>query len=411
MANRYKLGPAILVTAAFIGPGTVLTASNAGAQYGFSLLWAVAFSVLTAIVLQSMAARLGIISGKGVAEALATGFPNRFLRGMAILLVLGAILFGNSAYQTGNLLGAANGFQLLTGVDANVWLIGITAIATIILWIGRFSIIQYFLTVLVAVMGFVFVLATFQSQPNWGDVAAGFRPSIPTGAEWAVVGLIGTTVVPYNLFLHASAAAQRYGDIESKSTAITHSNWDTMIAIAIGGLVTSALLITAAVTFGGTANGVSIQEIANQLEPSLGNWAGQAFAVGLFAAGLTSSLTAPVAAAYATAGCFGMNTELSNPAMKIVASFVMAIGLAFAMLFGGSPSETIIVAQIANGILLPVIAGFLLYTLNRSELLGDHTNGWLANSLGLIVVLVTVVLASRNLINAWETVQSLLQTG
>ena len=396
------------MTAAFIGPGTVMTASRSGATFGFAILWAVGFSVLTAIVLQSMAARLGVVTRQGLAEAIRSGFGNEYARWFAIGLILSAILLGNSAYQTGNLLGAAEGLRLLTPFAANVWVVIIAAIAAILIWAGRFSVLQFVLTVLVAAMGLIFVASAILSGPQLLEVIKGIKPSVPDGSEWFIVGLIGTTVVPYNLFLHASAAAQQYETVEETSTAVRHSFWDSIVSIGIGGVITASLLITAAVAFANEdGQSLNAEKITAQLRPVMGAWAEYAFAIGLFAAGLTSSITAPVAAALATAGCFGWDSQLSNPRVKMIAILVIAIGLTLALVFGKIPTQTIVFAQVANGLLLPIVAGFLLYALNRKSLLGEYCNGWLSNALGIFVLLITLLLASREFTKVWSTLTTL----
>ena len=393
-SKRYRIGPAVFVTAAFIGPGTVLSASKAGAQFGFALLWAVIFSVIATIILQEMAARLGIVSGKGLAEAIRSVFSSRVIRWSAIVLVLGAILFGNSAYQTGNIVGAASGLEILTSTPSGIWSWIIAVIAMGVIAVGRFDILQWILTILVGLMGLIFVSSAFACGPELLAIVNGLKPAIPDGSEWIIVGLIGTTVVPYNLFLHASGAAERYRQYDDRRQAVRDSLVDTFVSIVVGGIITASLLITAAVTFADSELR-QIKDIADQMRPSLGAWAERIFAIGLFAAGLTSSITAPIAAAYATAGCFGWRSDLGNLKLKLVASAVVVIGLAAALKSGRSPQETIIIAQIANGLLLPLVAVFLIYTLNRKSLMGSQKNGWLANALGVVVVVATLLIATR----------------
>ncbi len=405
-SRPFRFGPALLVTAAFIGPGTVLTASKAGAQYGYTLLWAIVFAVFTTIVFQEMAARLGIVSKGGLANAIRTTFRNPSTKWAAISLVLGAILFGNCAYQTGNIMGAATGLEILTPLPSTVWAIAIAVVALTVIMIGRLAVLQWFLASLVAIMGLVFTISAILCGPEIVSLIGGLKPTIPDGSEWAIVGLIGTTVVPYNLFLHASAAANKYsadgsvptGDEQHNDNVLAghvrHSLLDTILSITVGGIITASLMVTAAVTFRDAEIG-QVGDIAAQLRPSLGTWAESIFAIGLFAAGLTSSITAPIAAAYAAAGCFGWDARLQDWKLRTVAGIVVVVGLAFAIAFGSSPAETIIVAQIANGLLLPIVAIFLLYVLNRKELLGRFTNGWLANGLGIIVVIMTFLIAAR----------------
>ena len=239
-------------------------------------------------------------------------------------------------------------------------------------------------------------------------MCAGLVPNIPPNSEWLLIALIGTTVVSYNLFLHASSAADFWGDEQDARRSIHMSKIDTVISVSIGGIITAAILITAATTFKGGHEIGSVAEVASQLEPTLGKWAEIAFAIGLLAAGLTSSITAPVAAAFATAGCFGWEPKLSNVKLKAVALGVIAIGLAFAIQYGKSPAQTIVFAQVANGLLLPIIVVFLLVTVNQKRVLGEFRNQALANVLAVIILLVTLLIAVRNFRGAWTGIQKLL---
>ena len=439
-SKSFGLGPAVLVTAAFIGPGTVMAASSAGAEYGYVLLWAIAFSVFATIVLQEMAARLGIASGGGLSQAIKTSITNRLLRFLTLALVLLAIFVGNSAYQTGNILGAAAGVlsmgsedpegaevadvaanlaanqsSLEETSDENHWnqdvivfLIGLTAL--VLIWIGRFDVLQLVLTFLVGLMSILFIIAAVLSGPDWNRVALGFVPRVPSGSDWIVIGLIGTTVVPYNLFLHASAAAQRWGDDQtadpsgaatpsksddSTAKAILSSRLDTVVSVLIGGLITSSILITACAAFhGDTSTDLkSVKDVALQLEPALGSWSKSLFALGLLAAGLTSAITAPIAAGYAAAGCFGWPGRLSDWRLKVTASLVVICGIYCAVKFGSSPKETIILAQFANGLLLPIIAVGLLLMANNSALMKGFCNRRVSNVFAVVVILIVALIA------------------
>jgi manganese transport protein len=445
-------GPAILVTAAFIGPGTVLAASKAGAEYGMSLLWAVAFSVFSAIVLQEMAARLGIVTGMGLSQAIKTTFQNPFLKFGILALILTAILVGNAAYQTGNVLGAAAGLSILAEAAPEsadnsqistvsvadstrseleqadfaarpsrlwLWTLLVGGLALMLIIIGRFSLLQRCLTALVLLMSVLFLLAAFLSGPSLGELAGGLVPRIPSGSEWFVIGLIGTTVVPYNLFLHSSAAAQRWPSqsvqkTADKAKALKDSRKDTKFAILVGGVVTAAILVTAAKAFeadvdGNVAELNSVSDVAIQLEPALGSWAKWLFGAGLLAAGLTSAITAPIAAAYAAAGCFGWPDKLSDWRLKSVASIVVLVGMFFAIQFEASPKETIILAQVANGLLLPIVALFLLIILNRVKLMHRFRNSVSANVLGVIVLIVVTLIAARQLTSVYPKIKELWQ--
>ena len=197
--------------------------------------------------------------------------------------------------------------------------------------------------------------------------------------------MIGTTVVPYNLFLHASAVRERWPVSMNTSEALRAARFDTGVSVVLGGAVTLAILVTAASCFAPGTKIESAGAMATQLEPLLGKWSGAVFASGLLAAGLTSAITAPLAAAYATAGALGWSTDLRSRRFRVVWALIVIVGTGLAMA-GYRPIHAIIVAQAANGLLLPFVAVFLLVVMNRRDLLGEHTNGWRANVLGIAVV-------------------------
>ncbi|MDT8369833.1 MAG: Nramp family divalent metal transporter, partial [Longimicrobiales bacterium] len=312
--ERRFSGPGWLVAAAFVGPGTVTTATLAGARFGTALIWALVFSIAMTMVLQEMAARLGLVTGAGLGEALRTGSagPLKFL---APVLVVGAIALGNAAYQTGNLLGGALGLEAALGGPVRLWVVGIGVAAAALLWRGSFRLLERGMTILVGVMGIAFVITAVRVLPRVEGLGTLLPPAIPEGGVLTVVGLIGTTVVPYNLFLHAGTVRERFGGREG----LREARVDLVRSIAAGGVVSVAILVTAAGTlFGSGIEVTSAAEMAGALEPVLGGWARFVFAIGLFAAGMTSAVTAPLAAALATAGALGWRGGLDDPRLRAV---------------------------------------------------------------------------------------------
>ncbi|MEE4351026.1 MAG: Nramp family divalent metal transporter [Pacificimonas sp.] len=387
-------GPGTLVAAAFIGPGTVATCTLAGAGFGFALLWALLFATIATIVLQEMAARLGTVGRTGLGEALREDITAPPLSWPVFALVGLAILAGNAAYQGGNLAGAALGAELLgapkDGRPAAV--LAVALLAAALLWHGRYRHIERLLVVLVALMAAAFVGAAVLARPDLGAMARGlFVPSLPDGATLTALALIGTTVVPYNLFLHASAAKARWSGAEELDAA----RRDTGLSIGIGGLVSMMIVAAAATTLfqSGAATG-GVDDLAAALAPAAGRFAAVLVGLGLLAAGLTSSITAPLATGYALAGIMGWDSEGRGLAVRATSLVIVLIGSALA-LSGFRPLDLIVAAQAANGLLLPIIAGFLLWTMNRRGRLGAHANGWAANLAGGAVLLVTILLGGR----------------
>jgi manganese transport protein len=399
-----KVGPAFLVTAAFIGPGTVITASLAGANYGFSLLWALLFAVIATIILQEMAARLGIVTQQGLGENIRSAFELPILKAISIVLVVSAIVIGNGAYQSGNISGASLGlaslieFDRILGLESAVlWPILIGAIAFSLLWTGSYKVIEQALIILVALMSLAFLLTLLISRPDFSQLASGlFVPSIPTGASLTVIALIGTTVVPYNLFLHSASASQKW----QSPRQLPDARKDLFVAIPLGGLISIAIVSTAATAFFGesvTLN--SIADLAPALQPVAGDMAKILMASGLFAAGISSAVTAPLAAAYALSGILDLNKQLDSNQFKSIWASILIIGVIVSSM-GYRPINIIWFAQVANGILLPVVTVFLLWLMN-TERLKEHRNSWFQNMLGLFVLLVILMLSGRSLMSAF----------
>jgi manganese transport protein len=364
----------------------VTTASIAGAGFGFAVAWALAFAVVATIVLQEMSARLGLVAKEGLGEALRTTFSHPVPQISSALLVVAAITFGNAAFEMGNITGAAWGLEALGGLSLRTWALIVGAGAFAVLALGVYRIIERLLIAMVVVMSITFAVTAILVRPHLGAIVRGmFLPSLPEGSIVTVIALIGTTVVPYNLFLHASAVKQKWPDATSVPDTLKLVRLDTGLSVLLGGLVTLAILITAATCYPLGTELQSAAAMAEQLEPLLGSAAKTFFAIGLLAAGLTSAITAPLAAAYATAGALGWPSDLRSWRFRATWAVIVVIGTVLAMA-GYRPDEAIVFAQAANGILLPVIAVFLLVVVNRSALLGQYTNRLTANLLGVMVV-------------------------
>ncbi len=399
-----KIGPAVLVTAAFIGPGTVITASLAGANYGFSLLWALLFAIIATIILQEMAARLGVVTQQGLGENIRSTFKQPVLRAAAIVLVVSAIVVGNGAYQSGNISGASLGlaslieFDSMFGMESAVlWPLIIGAIAFLLLWTGSYKVIEKALIVLVVFMSIAFLLTMVIARPDFSQLFSGLLvPRIPGGASLTVIALIGTTVVPYNLFMHSASASQKWQSADQ----LPEARKDLLFSIPLGGLISIAIVSTAATAFFGKPFvPTSVADLAPALQPIAGDMAKTLMASGLFAAGISSAVTAPLAAAYALSGIMDLNKKLDSIQFKSIWASILIIGVIVSSL-GYRPINIILFAQIANGILLPVVTVFLLWLMN-TEKLGDYRNNSLQNVLGAAVLLITLMLSTRSLMSAF----------
>ncbi len=406
MLQRLKnIGPGALIAAAFIGPGTVTACTVAGAQFGYALLWALVFATLATIALQEMAARLGIITQKGLGEVLSETLSQSALKWPLFIIIGLALFVGNCAYEGGNLSGAALGIGAIFGDNALVFrvsILGISTIAAMLILRGNYKAVERLLLGLVMFMAISFLLAFVMVKPDITGMMKGLLvPSIPQGSLFILIGLIGTTIVPYNIFLHASAVKDKWqstNDLKAARIA-------TVVAIGLGGLITILITATAA-SFALTqiANGQEVQinnagDMAQQFTPLYGEFSAYILALGIFAAGLTSSITAPLATAYAICEILGLKGGISSKPFKTISLVVILSGVLIA-LTGIKPIQIILAAQFANGLLLPIIAAFLLFAMNRKDMLGDYANGKVANIIGGTIVVITVGLGLRSVLRA-----------
>ena len=404
MNNPLKkyFGPSTLVAAAFIGPGTVTVCTLAGVRSGYMLLWALLFSIAATVILQEMTGRLGIITRKGFGEAIREQLTNPIIKVAGILLVFSAIVIGNIAYEGGNISGAVLGWEeffvgldvSINGLTVRLTSLVVGAIAFWLLFSGNFKRIVNVMTVLVGLMSIVFVTTAIVIQPDIGAILKGlFIPQASPDEFLTVIALIGTTVVPYNLFLHASTVQERY----SHFSQLSDMRVENAVGIILGGIISMCVVITsAAAADGSLAEVQSAADMARQLEPLLGSWAKTFMGMGLFAAGITSAVTAPLAAAYAAKGLLGWNDSLKDSRFRVIWMLVLLIGVFFSAT-SFDPVQLIEFAQVANGITLPVIAVFLLYIMNKPMLLGTNRNTTRQNVLGIIVILVTLLVGFRSL--------------
>lgn len=400
MLNFFKnIGPGPLVAAAFIGPGTITLCTLVGVEFGFQLLWALILSILATIVLQGMAVRIGILGQKSIINVLHDEIEISWIRSFILILIFGAIMIGNIAYEAGNISGAALGLETLIGrFNLNVSsfnlklypiLIGFTS--ALLLWIGKYKILERSLVFLVVVMSLSFLLTAVATGPSILNIFSGlFKFSTPKGSLLSIIGLVGTTIVPYNLFLHTELVRKKWTTKEDLPYAIK----DMVIALGLGGLISMCVVITAA--------GVEVSEINNAadlalgLAPVFGDSAKYLLSLGLFSAGITSSITAPLASAYVVCGCFGWSTDFKSSSFQRS----WAVVILFGIILASTGLKFILIiqfAQIANGILLPIIAAILLWIMNKASWLGNSKNTWIQNLFGFLIVIISLFLSIQTL--------------
>ncbi len=407
-----------VLSAAFIGPGTIITASGAGASFGFSLLWALLFSTIACLVLQEAGARIPLATGKNLGQTIAMRYGRNSRGGLMGLLSVVAIVLGAAAYEMGNILGAIAGLEHMLNINRIVLVLSIGAVAAVVLSIPSLQIIARLLGLVVVAMGISFLSTAIMMRPSIGELLAGaLVPGLPGEplAALLVLGLIGTTVVPYNLFLGSGVYPHGQSLFDMRLGLGT--------AIILGGIVSMAVLVTGTAISGS----FSFEALADALSAKMGSWAMYLFFFGLFCAGFTSAITAPLAAAVTVKSIYGIpkrnKITATNHASRemqqnnnhqeektgridfdlkytLVWTGVLATGVFFGLL-NIRPIPAIIMAQALNGLILPLIS-ILLWKITASKrIMGEkHANSVFVNLLMGAVVTIATMIGLANIIGA-----------
>lgn len=359
-----------IISSAFIGPGSVTTGVAAGSLFRLDLMWAVTFSTLACIAVQELAARITIATGLNVGQTLVQRFGSR--SGKYLQLILGgSVIIGCAAYEAGNIVGAVAGAQLLTGAGVAALTLIIAAAAFLVLWYDNPSWIFNLMAVLVALMGVAFFyLAATQHFSPFYVLRSTFVPTVPAGSHLTIMALLGTTVVPYNIFL---------GSGISHGQTVPLMRIGLVISILIGGLITAAILVA------GTSihDFSSFENLFADVTSQAGPIAAIALALGLFGAGFGSAITSPYAAAIITKSVFEVK---KNRDIKLVWIGVLLTGLIFG-LSGLKPVAIIMVVQALNGFILPFLVIILLLIANDPQITPkEFMHGWFYNVLLLIML-------------------------
>jgi len=399
-----------VVSAAFIGPGTVTTATKAGVYYNFQLLWALVFSTFATLLLQEASARLTIRSQMNLGEAISKKFENKSGRTLILFIIIIAIVLGCAAYEAGNILGSVAGLVLIFDIPYYYFVAGIGLLATLVFALNSVHTIAKVMGFVVFLMGISFFFTSVSLHPDWGEVLKGsVVPIIPegTGSTLLVLGLVGTTVIPYDLFLGSGA-------LDKKQT-INEMRFGLAFAVILGGIISMSIMgvgnaVTADMSEPEKANFISnlnfdndgYSLLKNFLQHKIGTYAVYIFGFGMFAAGFSSAVTSPLASAITARSLFSnkQNEKKWHPKklyFKLVIAGVVITGLTFGFL-NIKPIPAIIIAQAFNGLILPLIAVFLISVVNDPDIIGEkHLNGFLSNILMSLVLWVTMILGFTNI--------------
>lgn len=390
--------PGAIIAAAFVGPGTVTVCTLAGVNHGLILLWAVLLSAFITIIFQNLACRISIVTQQDITTVLSQTIKTTAVRKFILSIIVAAIVLGSCAYEAGNISGGSLGMETFTNlsvfqINLNPILVG--SLAFMLLWFGSNKVMMNTLTFMVILMSLSFVISAFLVVPDFSSILSGlFIPKIPENSLLLVLGVIGTTVVPYNLFLHASLAKIQWTD----ETGIAKAKKDTVKAVLIGACASMAIIVSASALKGMPVNNAI--DMAEGLVPIYGAAAKYLVSLGLFAAGVTSAITAPLAASYVMTGVFGWSSTVKSVAFRSVWIVILLCGIVFSSL-GYNPVQLIKFAQIANGLLLPIIAALIIWINHQKSIMGIYKSTNPQVIISSLLIIIIVILGVKGIISAF----------
>lgn len=391
------LGPAFVACVAYVDPGNFATNIQSGSAFGYNLLWVVVVANLMAMLLQTLSAKLGLATGKNLAELSRQYFPRPIVYLMWVVSEIAAM-----ATDLAEFIGASLAINLLCGLPLLVAALITGGITYFILLLERrgFRPLEIIITALVGVIALCYVLETFFSQPDWGQV--GLHMVVPwvgnSASALLAVGIVGATVMPHVIYLHSSLMQQRIvprGEEEARRI-FRHTIPDVVLAMGLAGLVNVAMLYMAASTFHahGRDTVADISSAYQTLTPLLGAAAGLVFAVSLLASGLSSSTVGTMAGQVIMQGFVGFTIPVWLRRLLTMLPAIVVIAL------GWEPTRTLIISQVVLSFVLPFPVAALVIFTSRRDIMGvlvNHkvTTG-LAISCAFVILLLNVLLLYQN---------------
>ena len=400
------VGPAYLVSVGYMDPGNWATDIEGGARFGYTLIWVLLMSNLMAVLLQSLAAKLGIVTGYDLAQGCRREYPGliRF-----ILWILAEIAI--AATDLAEALGTILGLNLLFGLPL-LWGCAVTAFDTfLLLAIQRLGVrkMEAFIIMLVATIGTCFLIEIFLAKPDWGGIAAGFIPQLPPGALYVAIGIIGATVMPHNLYLHSSLVQSRAvsNTYTGKAEAVKFNLIDSVVALNAAFFVNAAILVMSSANF--HSRGIQVTEIQQAhhlLQPVLGTYiAPLAFALALLASGQSSTLTGTISGQVVMEGF--LNIKMRPWLRRLLTRSIALIPAIIVIGMKGSEGsyQLLILSQVILSLQLPFAIIPLIHFTSDGRKMGVFANGRILRVMAWVAAGIIVAL---NLNLVWEMVTRLL---
>ncbi|PFG62734.1 manganese transport protein [Thioclava sp. ES.031] len=389
-------GPAVIASVAYMDPGNYATNIQAGAGYGYALLWVVLGANLIAMLFQAISARVGIVTGKNLAELSRENFSKPVTIAMWIVSEIAAM-----ATDLAEFLGGALGLSLLFGWPL-IWGMGVTAVVTYAILMferGGFRPMEIVIGALVALIGACYLAEMFVAPVDWSGAVAGmFSPSMPDATALTIsVGIIGATVMPHAIFLHSGLTQNRAltRDPVQKARLVKFSNREVIIALAIAGMVNMAMVIMAASAFhAGHSEVAEIETAYHTLTPLLGGFAAAAFLTSLIASGVSSSVVGTMAGQMIMQGFIRRRIPVWLRRVITMAPAFVVVWL------GVNTTDALVMSQVVLSIALPVPMIALLIFARRGDIMGKFA---LRGPILWLAVLGALMVLGLNFVLLWQS--------
>ncbi|MEG0602086.1 MAG: Nramp family divalent metal transporter [Mucinivorans sp.] len=385
------IGPGLLVTVGFIDPGNWAVNLDAGAQFGYTLLWVITLSSLMLIVIQHNAAHLGIATGLCLSEASTKYMPRAVSR-----TVLGSAMLASVATSMAEILGGAIGLEMLFDLPIGIGALIIGSVSLAMLFTNTYRRTEKWIIAFVSIIGLSFLYELWLVDVDWAVAATQWvRPSFPDGSILVIVSVLGAVVMPHNLFLHSEVIQSRQWNVKEESVIKKQLRFefiDTLLSMGIGWAINSAMIILAAVVFfQNDVKVVELQQAKSMLTPLLGQSAAVIFAVALLLAGLASSITSAMAGSSIFAGIFGEPFNIGDIHSKTGAALSIGLGVAIIFLVG-DPFRGLILSQMFLSIQLPITIFTQVWLTSNERVMGRFKNSVFSNVLLIILGLIVTAL-------------------
>ena len=389
------IGPGIITASVDNDAGGITTYTIAGAHFGYSLLWTLIPITVALIIVQEMCARMGVVTGKGLSDLIRENFGLK----MTVLLTL-VLLVANLGNTMAEFAGIAASMGIFFGENSKYVVVPIAAAVVWVLVVkGTYSLVEKIF--LVASTFFVtYVISGLLAGPDWGYVAS--KALVPTisfnpGYIAMLIGLVGTTIAPWMQFYIQSSVVEK----GVKISDYKYTKWDVIIGCLITDIVAFFIIVTCATQL--FSHGISVEtaaDAAQALGPLAGDYSKLLFAAGLFVASMFAASILPLSTAYTVCEGMGWDSGLNKsfwdaPHFYTLYTLLIVIGAAIILIPGAPLIEIMLLSQVLNGMLLPVILIFMLMLINNKKLIGSYTNGNVFNyiSWGLTLILTLLTLA------------------